>query len=287
MILVKCTAESTTPNAYTVLEGKYSPQIRASANGTGEAVRDVLACCEQPPDVSMFRLCTRVSETDANGANLRGEMFVMRSRPASWSRLGIVCLCHKVHTSATSCWGLQQECISAVVHMCKHLQVAGSMAALKAALSTLVCSQLLVALEHEIVLDRDALAYKELILNHFTPQMHHPRKRAIVEATAAFYNADWRGMQPVHVCSGPACCPNLEHSKKKGCFLIRRLASTLRPTMFSKSNWQEWTQTLHFFWHAPWFTRSFGQGVPDGIPTWWRTRELCRRYGRSWSLVGA
>ena len=232
---------------FAVLEGRLSPQLRATANTTGEAVRDVLASCPCPPGsvTKTFPVCCRICETDQNGANYRGEALIMQRRDPSWWRMGVACQCHQVHSCAARTWELQEPCISALVHLSKILQGSGALSALKATLKAIVKEELHVAMPHEVAETEQASEFKAMIAEYFGPPAQHPRRSGIMEAAKSFYNGNWRNAQPVHICHG--CCQSEEHARCKGAFIIARLASSLRPTIFNKSNWQHWTQALSFY----------------------------------------
>ena len=76
-------------------------------------------------------------------------------------------------------------------------------------------------------------------------------------AAVKFFNADWRKQEPRHYCQGPHCCCNELVSVRKGIILATRMARSLRPPIFSRSNWTAWSSSLHWFG----FATGFHQGL--------------------------
>eukprot|EP00971_Amphidinium_carterae_P032913 647824-Amphidinium_carterae.1 len=101
--------------------------------------------------------------------------------------------------------------------------------------------------DSEAFLDEDALQFRALVLDSFCPSAKHPNRRGVVMACAGFFNHDWRRSSVAHVCKGSRCCQSLQHSQQKGAYLVKRLLGTLRASMFSKSNWLSWCDSLMFF----------------------------------------
>ena len=98
------------------------------------------------------------------------------------------------------------------------------------------------------VCSAEASAFKQGVLDSIMPALSLPKHKGIVDAVAGFFNSDWRSSTVVHICRGGTCCKDLQSGLVKAIWLMNRLFTVLRPTMFQKANWTDWPRTV------PWFT---------------------------------
>eukprot|EP00971_Amphidinium_carterae_P040789 800522-Amphidinium_carterae.1 len=130
---------------YFVLEGEFSPSIRASENSTGETTLAVLESCPKPPAelLALFKTCVRHCETDECGSNARAEqLFLLQQEQVPWLHCHFHCLAHKAHACASKTWALQPTTVSSVIHTCKVLQGSGALARVKDAVADILAEKL-------------------------------------------------------------------------------------------------------------------------------------------------
>ena len=232
-----------------ILEGCCSAGVRGAANSTGDTISQVLASFPGPSanDLEHFKFKVRCVETDEAGANMGAESLVSKTRDGcDWSWLVLLCLGHKVHSSATKTWSLQKNLISGLIHTSKHLSGSGAMASLKASLAELIATTLVVL--PPAPLPSEVQAYRQRLTNLFAPPVAEPRRRATFNVLASFLNGDWRVEGSLlHHSPGQHCCSTREHSIAKLTSLLTRVVSKLRPRMFNRANWSSWTDACRFF----------------------------------------
>ena len=251
-ILLRCKGlgtEAERKPGFFVLDLYCSPALRAAANAVGETISKVLDSLPQiPGDIGQtFKMAARLTEVDENGANMRAESFQMSSQQhRDWTMLLSLCMCHKTHTAATRGWELQPTTISGIIHTCRVLSGTGQLARLRDALSILTTRRFKVL--KGTVCSAEASAFKQGVLDSILPALSMPKHKGLVDAVAAFFNFDWRTFNVAHICPGGGCCKDFKSSLVKAIWLVKRLFTVLRPTMFQKANWTDWPRTV------PWFT---------------------------------
>ena len=238
---------------FCVFEMNMCPQIRASENATGDTIAAVLqSLAKKDLELSnLFPWRIRLAETDECGANLRAEAIILHNRAQQnhdvWGHLQVSCLAHKAHDCASRTWALMPAVISGIIQVCKHLNQAGSMATLCESVSGLIAGRLRVVVGDAAPLSREALKFREIVLQYFSPPPQQLRRRAAMLAALEYFNSDLRRKDIIHFCRGSECCRSPDESKAKGIVLMKHLTMSLRPEMFSRSNWTAWTSTLRFF----------------------------------------
>ena len=236
--------------SFALLEGNFSPQVRAAGNSTGETIDRTLESMKGCPDSdvlpdNLFEWRVRLSETDEAPANHRAESFAAQRRP-DFCHIHTLCLCHKLHTAAQRTWALQKEEVTGLLHVCKILSTVGAMGCLKNMVSKTVAQRLVV--EETSVLSPDAVSFRSAMVTHFGPPTSQPRRRAIWNLAEQFFGGDWRDpTRLVHTCSGKLCCSSPAESKRKATTIFLKLLSTFNPRMFNRGNWASWSSSLSFF----------------------------------------
>ena len=143
-------------------------------------------------------------------------------------------------------WPLHSHTVTGLVHVCKVLADAGQLKRLKDTFPALVSARLQVLRDH--VLNDSAKQFKSKMLQLFCPPSHQCRRRAVVMLAMEYFNGDWRRTNCLqHVCPGMRCCVDRKHSEAKAVLHLKKLATTLHPRMFNKSNWLHWHTSLAFF----------------------------------------
>eukprot|EP00971_Amphidinium_carterae_P352314 6492542-Amphidinium_carterae.1 len=250
VVIERCTPHTfaTGVRHFCTFELCMSPQLRAAANATGETCYEVLRTCVQPSShvESIFPHCCRLVEVDEGPANNRTETLLERDRSKHWLHFLSLCLGHKTHAAASKSWSLQEETVRNLIHTCKVLGMAGSTQSLKEAVKVLVRQRFeTIAASME---DMASKEHKETVLKYFMPTLRTPRKRALVQLAAKFFNSNWKmGNVVHHVCHGPPCCSSKHESACKATIILMKLIGGLKPKMFSKSNWLDWVASTRFY----------------------------------------
>ena len=169
----------------------------------------------------------------------------MQDCSAPWSQFTSPRFCRKIQSSAAKSWNLQKSPCVGNYHVCKALAQAGSLMRYKQAIKLLVLRRLEV--RDFGVVSTLALEYRRMVLETFIPATKSaPRRHGVIQASASFFNSDWRQQALVHICK-PGCCPSAGAAREKGAFLIKKLMASLRPSMFSRANMTSWQESLPFF----------------------------------------
>ena len=245
-------ASTAGPGKFLVLEGNSSPSMRASKGGSGLFTLAVLRTCPQPPQgvESVFDMCVRLAETDEGGANPVAEALAMRQRATSsatpsWSHAYMICLAHKVHSCSTKLWSMHEETLSSIIHTCKTLLTSGTLSTLRDTASALLLDRFVRLPSYESPMDDAGLAFRTMVTKYFLPPTSTPKRRSTVLACLQFFNGDLRNHKVTHICQN--CCISEDQSREKAWFLFRRLFQVIRPKMFARNNWVDWSSTLVFF----------------------------------------
>ena len=241
------------PGQFLVLQGVSAPTIRTSKSASGSYTAAVLSTGPQPPkDIeSVFDLCVRVTETDEGPSNPVAEAHVLAGRMSDkkhnkvWSHAFVWCLAHKTHSCCTKLWGLQEQILSVIIHSCKTLLTAGAWGALRDRACELMLERFTCTPGDAATLDPDAISFRKILHSYYLPATSSPKKRATVLAALKYFNGDLRQDKVTHLCGG--CCANAAQSREKASFLFRCLFQAIRPKMFAKNNWIDWSSTLIFF----------------------------------------
>ena len=236
----------------TIIEGHHSPSVRCAQAATGECIAQVLGTILSPPagTTALFKHSIRLAETDQDGANARGEAILLNDRKQvgqEFAHITSHCLAHKVHSSATRSWALQEHVVTGVIHTCKVLGLAGSMRALRTAMGQLLSERLMVVPIARTSLPETASTCRRQLVDYFAPPPQQTRKRAAFNAAIAYFNSDWRSSEVVHRCGGLGCCDSSEASLAKAKKLLQGLLKAAAPRMFSRSNWVGWHSAMSFF----------------------------------------
>eukprot|EP00971_Amphidinium_carterae_P334734 6470178-Amphidinium_carterae.1 len=247
--------DNSAPQQFLTLEGSFSPSIRAGDTATGETIAAVLNNVNPTPLPLLqaaFPDVVRVIETDECGANPRAESLVMKERQEKFPEMEIghltsFCLCHKVHSAAAKSWTLQPDVVSGLINVAKFLQGPGTMKKLRDSVFHLLSTHLQKKSQRDYIEPRDSQEYRQWLLCLFLPEHGKSRRRANVLAAFHFFNADMRERPIKHICAGPMCCHSFQHCLAQARHHMRNVLSAVRPLIFNKSNWLQWSSATHFF----------------------------------------
>ena len=284
-------------STYVELKGHYSPALRGTAGTSGEDIFEILK--STPPLPMTLQDCfqgfplVRMVEVDDYGGNARAETFMMQRRGEQWTKLSLVCLCHKVHAMASKSWPLHGQLVSSLIHSCKVLAQSGAMMTFRDSMTNLIKKRMKLVLVESTVLPRDAETFRANIMKYCLPPKSQPRRHVTVASTCEFLNGDWRlGGTLTHRCIGIQCCRDLQHCIDKACCYLQRLVHTLYPRMFNRGNWVSWADALGFFLLTSaihgllpdTFQEAFGSGVDEAQATQWTAALSTRNLPSSSSV---
>ena len=232
-----------------VLRGSASPECRFAANSTGNTISSLLSTCWHPgPEVDFFEEKWRISETDANNANLKSERLQHEQLKAQgWQSLPGVCAAHRLHSIATKCWthsGPTQSVLTGCVRSLLVLQSPGALIRfqqyfVKEAIEALV------VIPGAPALSPDALAFREKALLLFCPSGQRASAKATVqELSQCLFNGDWRSCEVQHYCP-QHCCESLRETKAAVARWVPKLLSALRVIKMSRASWSTWHESLN------------------------------------------
>ena len=241
-------------DAFIYLRIPTSIQVKAAERGNGENLRNVLLSASHLEDVArvaaVFTHSVRLSESDEERANLRGERLLNHAREGKFLSLHTVCCAHKVHSAArrTLSTPFLAGAVSGMINTLKVLWDRKHLGAFHRALRTLIDQQLEIHWHDGDAppLSRGAMMYKEDILAMFSPDHSQPVLRARLRYLATtLANGDWREDVVTHHCSG--CCQSREVCSQKLQKHIIRLCKSLRCSMLCRDNWSDWAAQMNFF----------------------------------------
>ena len=239
-------SSSETPE-YLLLQGFFSPAVRAIERTNGEGIHRLL---QTFPETKLLTeqspLHIRLVETDAYGANMRAERLLAQDFKGMFT-LHVPCLAHKIHSAAVRTWKLNDPLVASLVHCGLVLNSAGGMKKLRVAIRSILHTPGEVEVRHNAQLPASALAFKAHVLKLFGPPASEPRRKAtILRITSLLMTGDWRKPKIEHICH-PGCCRDEQDTIDKLAYALPRLATACNRGVFSKSNWSEWMEYWRFF----------------------------------------
>ena len=249
LLFAKPELPSNHPQKFTFLRGSFSPALRACDAGTAEGVCTVLQSCPGPgPSGSFldkFPLKLRLPETDALGANVKGERLLRSLTPWNeWKSCHFTCAAHRVHSSATKSWTLEhnEPIVKGCIHLGLFLNSPGSLAQFRNVLRGLVRDTLVV--ERGPPQESEASkAFRWNCMQTYRPASARGRSLLVLLAKTLL-NSDWRQPTLKHHCAH--CCESREETISKVQFALDALISSARPQLFSKANWRHWWKGMPF-----------------------------------------
>eukprot|EP00971_Amphidinium_carterae_P066173 1310632-Amphidinium_carterae.2 len=240
--------EASLASRFKALQGHFAAQCRVTDRGNGEAIAAVLQQCHAPPEeITVFPRRVRVVESDALGANGRGERLLAAKATWSkdmWPRFISHCCAHKVHKAATSCFDLMPSLVTGLKNVCLLMASPGILAEFRKQLG-IVVQQKFQLLHGVPRLTQSERQYRHEVLRVFQPQ--RVKAKIIVLKMSQMLNGDWKlpvSTHLTHWCSG--CCESHDNALNKTLFLLNKMLSSCRPELFSVSNWDGWPRSLVF-----------------------------------------
>ena len=235
-----------------LLQGAFSPQLRATDRATGEGissmVRDCLVGLNAADLGSTFKMAMFTSEVDGAGANDRAIRVLKQTVfPQHWSSLTIQCLAHKIHILAVKTLKMNPCIVTGLKHVCLYMCGAGVRAHARQALDAIVEARLRFRPTSSHRLGEEASVHKDRCCSLFF-QASSPKAAAssVLKLVKEFFNSDGRVQDGLtHCCFG--CCANRAAAVCKAKALLRKLFSAVAPChRFAMANWQEWGRAFAF-----------------------------------------
>ena len=233
-----------------VLQGEFTPKVRATSGATGEHVAAVAEAAWQPSKRAMQvfangGVCLKLVETDEYPGNTRAERLLKERHEDAYEVLHLMCAAHKVHASATRSFALVTHFMKGLSRTLLVLQQPGMMGRFKKWMRTFIRGHV----RFDVVLAEytpDTRRFKETLLKYFSPAS--PKKRALFQHLVTnLLNTDIREVGVLrHCCQGGACCQDQAHFMMKLEHALLKLASKWKPRPLNRGNWMQWDQSLLF-----------------------------------------
>ena len=246
-LLVRQREDDQTPDQYLAIMGSTSPLLRAAENCKGEGILPLLRMTTHIPHAAAFQFHVRLSECDSAGANLRAEAMLSSESDTRKSAI-FACAAHKVHKAAERTWQLPPfaRLISGLIHAGLLLSAAQSMKLLREGLFAEVSARpLRIFKVGSPTLEEDM--HRQRVLTLFSPSKG-PRRRALLQTLATvLLNGNWRAHELQHYCTPECACTGEEDVREAIKFAIGKLLKVLRPGVFQRGDWINWTHNLKGF----------------------------------------
>eukprot|EP00971_Amphidinium_carterae_P353025 6492799-Amphidinium_carterae.9 len=253
-----------------VIRGFFSPCPRITERGTAECTSKVLqttGCFELRERISQVfgDSVYRISETDEDPANFKGEVLLELAGHEKWSDSLLHCICsaHKVHKAAERTWSFCLDLMSNLVHCHKVFADIGMQRKVKKVMQREIRSRLNIqrVASAEASLSQEAVSFRKSTMLLFLPPKTQTRRRALMETTCALLNGDWRVPGVLqHLCIGSDCCKSRAETEAKLIALLPRALLCQRAQMLCMDNWLQWHDQLSYWaWCA--CLHGFGQAA--------------------------
>ena len=248
--LLVCTTVEPNPHrdAFLLIQGAFSPTIRASDTNRGESVACILRDAWQGNIGCMaaieetFPLHIHVTESDEAPANLRGERLLSNTCLPTWTSLPLRCSLHKLHSTCEKVFQLCPLVLTGSIRVLLVLQSTSNMQRLKSKLRELIEGKFeFIVGPRE--LSHEALEYRKWVLTTWMPGKEQSRKLAtLLTLSACLLNGDWRGDRIQHICH--SCCQSRNDCLAKVQVHMAKLLDVLRMAALCKANWASWSRPL-------------------------------------------
>ena len=180
------------------MAGGFSPRCHVTDSGSGEAVCSVIMASHSPPAdlLGKFRHTTRLVDSDAAGANHKGQRLVQRQPlwQAAW-HLHIDCFAHKVHQAASRCFKKQYaaSAITGINSTSLLATSAGNWPKIRQAMDDIISEQL-IRVTRAPSLSSSARSFRDSMVDTFKPDSTSGQVALFMCASIAL-NSDWRCSQ--------------------------------------------------------------------------------------------
>ena len=238
--------ETSSDNDYLLLHGCWAPATRVAQNSKSETMARLISGCPSP-SVERIRCFThrwRLTETDSGTANFRTERLMAigeEGKEYTGSCHG-VCLAHRCHSVATSTLKLMSSTASGAIATLLVLQSPGALQRFRDVLVSEISCNLTIVKGH--VLSEEALSFRTMVTELFTPGAHRPRARAVINTILAkIFNSDWRTGPLSHVCA--SCCSSPSATRDVAAKWVVRLLRSLQVKPMCRADWQKWLDSLN------------------------------------------
>eukprot|EP00971_Amphidinium_carterae_P350471 6491564-Amphidinium_carterae.2 len=238
-------------NSYFLLSARQATCLRTAASCTGENIHAVLRSTEDEEILEaskQFKFHMRVTEADGAGANPRAEkLFLDKERGTECIGQLFTCMVHKCHAAAERTWQVTPvpPIISGVVHIGLFFLSPHTFEQFRKALRGVLSTWRVIAHRDGRVCPGEHTSYRMAMTRLFGPSaQQEPRRRSTLDIISSnILNGNWKQHGVLeHYCSG--CCTCDEQLRETIVKWVSKLLVIVRPTVFQKNNWSDWSRGL-------------------------------------------
>eukprot|EP00971_Amphidinium_carterae_P016382 323260-Amphidinium_carterae.3 len=238
-------------NNYFLLSARQATCLRTAATCTGENIHAVLRSTEDEEMLEaskQFKFHMRLTEADGAGANPRAEkLFMDKERGTECIGQLFTCMVHKCHAAAEKTWQVTPvpPILSGVVHIGLFFLSPHTFEQFRKALRGVLASWRVIAHRDGRVCPPEHTSYRMAIVRFFGPSaQQEPRRRSTLDIISSrILNGNWKQHGVLeHYCSG--CCTNDGQLRETIVKWVSKLLVIVRPTVFQKNNWSDWSRGL-------------------------------------------